>query len=634
MSALAPPAPLTSTPARPGARSRSRWARRLLLGASLAIIAFFAWVALVPFPQELLRPDGHTSTLIVDRHGALLREVLSTQETRARWTPLAEISPHLVMATIHAEDRRFYDHAGSDFAAIVRSLAIALTTGEPRSGASTITQQTVKLTLQRAAPRTLATKLMEIVWAWRLELALEKDAILEQYLNRVPYGNQLVGAEAASWMYLGKPARQLSLAEASFLAGLPNSPTRLNPYRALERARARQRWILDRMYERGAIDAASWLAARAEPLDLQPRRSTSRAPHLGARLAVATSALPAEDRPATLRTTIDLPLQLDLQRLLAAQTPDDAIAGRMQAAAVVLDTETSEVLAWVGSREFRDDAMLGQNDGVTALRQPGSALKPFVYGALFEAGQPYDTTFDDRPTAFATPSGPYLPENFDRAFHGVVTVREALGSSLNIPAVAALEQVGVPTVLTLLRRLGLETLAADADHYGLGLALGNGEVRLLDLAGAYATLGRLGRHLPVRWLVPDAPAADRVAARVLSPETCFVLLDMLADDRARGVGFGLAGPFELPYRLAAKTGTSSDFRDNWAVAVTPRHTIAVWVGNFDGRPMHRRPGRSGAAPLLRQIVQRLYPGAADRGAVPWFELPPTLTRQDGEWARR
>lgn len=613
-------------------RRRLRWLTRIATVGSVLVIGFFTWVAVVPFPPEALRRDTLTSTMILDRSGRLLREVLSSDETRGRWTPLAEISPGLVQATIHAEDKRFYDHAGSDFLAIARSLRIAATAGEAKSGASTLTQQTVKLTLQRDEPRTLATKLMEIVWAWRLELSLTKDGILEQYLNRAPYGNQLVGAQAASWMYLGKPVKTLSLAEAAFLAGLPNSPTRLNPYRDLEAAQARQRWILDLMRERGAITSHAWRAAREEPLRLLPRRGARLAPHLSVRLAKTIGALPAGLRPASFETTIDLPLQSGVEQLLAAQQPEDAREGRMQAAAIVLDTRTSEVLAWVGSRDFEDAGALGQNDGVRALRQPGSTLKPFVYAALFDAGAPYDTVFEDRATEFSTPSGPYRPENFDRRYHGPVGVRTALASSLNIPAVSAASRVGVPRLLSLLRELGLGTLRADADHYGLGLALGNGEVRLVDLAGAYATLGRYGRYRPVRWTLDRS--REEADVSVLSPESCFVILDMLADDRARGIGFGLAGPFELPFRLAGKTGTSSDFRDNWAVGVTPEHTIAVWVGNFDGRPMQRPPGRSGAAPLVRQIAQLIYGDAADRGAVPWFQPPATLTKTGSEWARR
>jgi len=628
-----------------------RVAGRVALVGCVAVIAFFVWVVAVPFPTEALRPPDLGHAVITDRDGVVLREVLSDAGTRSRWVPLAELSPHLVAATVEAEDHRFWDHAGVDGLAILRSLWIDLRAGEARTGASTITQQLVKLTLHADRPRDLSTKLSEIVWAWRLELALDKAQILEQYLNRIPYGNQLVGAEAAARMYFDKPARQLSLAESAFLAVLPQSPARLNPYKRQDEVVLRQRRLLERMRDRGTCpggDAEACTRALAEPLRLVPRRAPSEAEHLTTRLATAMRGLPAIARPRELVTTLDARLQAEVEALVAAQAPDAARQGRFQAAVVVLDTRTSEVRAWVGSRDHRDDASLGQNDAVIARRQPGSALKPFIYAAYLDAGGEPTEVIDDRPRSYETTTGTYRPENYDRQWHGLVMLRMALGSSLNIPAVHLLSVVGVPNLLFLLRDMGLRTLDQAPDHYGLGLALGNGEVRLVDLAGAYATLGRLGRYLPVRWLASE-PVPE--ATPRLDPESAFIVLDWLADDRARQIGFGLAGPLMLPYRMAAKTGTSSDYRDNWAFGVTPDVTIGVWVGNFDGRPMERVRGRVGAAPLLRQVAHLVYPRAASVGDVPWYEPPPTLvlrtvcattgrppdgtcaeTRQ--EWARR
>ncbi len=608
----------------PARRSRLRRALTWLVAVSsgLVLVASF-WVVAIPFPVDLLAKEPLTSTRIVDRHGGLLREVLSSSETRGRWVALADISPHLRLATIHAEDKRFFVHPGIDFPSIVRSIWIDLTTGEARTGASTITQQTVKLTVQRGEPRTIATKSMELVWAWRLELSLSKDEILEQYLNRIPYGNQLIGAEAASWMYFGKPASVLSLAESAYLAGLPSSPSRLNPYRFAERAKARQRWLLDLMHEREVIDTLTWRTARDEPLALKPRKTTLEAPHLTARIASEVASLPPEARPPIVSTTLDAELQNRVASVLATHRPAadrETHHQPLQAAAIVLDTRTSDVLAWVGSRDFFDRSSLGENDGVAALRQPGSALKPFIYGTFLEHGGTPETLLDDSPREFSTSTGPYRPENFDRAFRGPVSVRTALASSLNVPAVDVLERLGVAPMTLRLRAFGLTTLVRPPEHYGLGLALGNAEVHLFELAGAYATLGRLGLHVPVRW---RADKARPEPTRALSEAAALSTLDMLADDRARGVGFGLAGPFELPYRVAAKTGTSSDFRDNWAFAVTPLHTVGVWVGHFDGAPMGGSPGRNGAAPITRQILQALYPGAARRGDVPWFGPSPT-----------
>lgn len=601
--------------------SRHRSQRLLwLMGVCAALVLGLAlWVAAVPFPLGVLEHPTHTSTLIVDRNGRLLREVLSVDETRGRWVTLDEVADMLELATIHAEDRRFADHAGIDFLAIARSLWIDLSTGEARTGASTISQQLVKLTVQRGEPRTLSTKLMEIIWAWRLELAVDKTRILEEYLNRIPYGNQLVGIEAASRGYFDKPASALSLAEAAYLAGLPSAPSRHNPYRFPERAKARQRWLLELMLEREAIDRLSFEAALAEPIAIKPRGGPHLAPHLTSQITSTIKTMPQSERPALVETTLDPALQRAIEEVVQRHQPDPTRAARpqaLQAAVLILDTQTSEVLAWVGSRDFRDHASLGENDGITAKRQPGSALKPFVYGLWLDRGGKPDELLDDSPRSFATPTGPYRPENYDRLFRGPVSARTALGSSLNIPAVDVLERVGVPSMIEHLALLGLRFDHAP-EHYGLGLALGNAEVRLVDLAGAYATLGRLGTHRPVTWTRAKTSATERV----LSARSAYTILDMLADDRARGVGFGLAGPFDLPYRVAAKTGTSSDFKDNWAFAVTPRHTVGVWVGHFEGTPMGQSPGRFGAAPLAREVLHTLYPRASRRGDVPWFDPP-------------
>lgn len=590
------------------------------MGVSLALVLGLAlWVAAVPFPLGVLEHPTHTSTLIVDRHGRLLREVLSVEDTRGRWVTLDEVADTLELATIHAEDRRFTDHAGIDFLAIARSLWIDLSTGEARTGASTITQQLVKLTVQSGEPRTLSTKLMEIIWAWRLELAVDKTRILEEYLNRIPYGNQLVGIEAASRGYFDKPASALSLAEAAYLAGLPSAPSRHNPYRFPERAKARQRWLLELMLEREAIDRLLFEAALAEPIALKPRGGPHLAPHLTSQITSTIKTMPPSERPALVETTLDPALQRAIEEVVQRHRPDPTRAARpqvLQAAVLILDTQTSEVLAWVGSRDFRDREALGENDGITAKRQPGSALKPFIYGLWLDRGGDPDELLDDSPRSFATPTGPYRPENYDRLFRGPVSPRTALGSSLNIPAVVVLERVGVPSMVEHLASLGLSFDHAP-EHYGLGLALGNAEVRLVDLAGAYATLGRLGEHRAVTW----TRARTKATQRALSARSAYTILDMLADDRARGVGFGLGGPFDLPYRVAAKTGTSSDFKDNWAFVVTPRHTVGVWVGHFEGTPMGESPGRFGAAPLAREVLHTLYPRASRRGDVPWFDPP-------------
>jgi len=604
--------------------------KKLLVALATALVAVgcvLGWIYAVPFPEETLAPESLTSTVLVDRQSRPLQEVLNGLEGRSRWLPLASISPNLIDATIHAEDRRFRDHLGVDGFAIARSITYNLQRQKLWTGASTITQQTVKLVMYRDAERTVTRKLMEAVWALRLEQARDKDAILEQYLNRVPYGNQLFGAEAAARMYFDKPASSLSIAEAAFLAGLPQAPSTYNPYRHFERAKARQELILDLMLERGALTPDAHARARVEPIHLRERRTHRRAAHFAAHII---GGLPSGGPlPPTVETTLDLELQEQVEGVVNAHLRRIESRNVSQGAAVVLNTRTGEVLAWVGSRDYDDAAREGANDGVIALRQPGSTLKPFVYGLYLESGGTAADMIADLPIQFPTSDGVYVPHNFDQKTHGPVSVRHALGSSLNIPAVTVAAEVGPERLLDRLHEAGLATLDQPADYYGLGLALGDGEVRLIDLATAYAALGRGGRWRPHQTLRGPSPliAPSQPERRIFDDVVVATLLDILSDDTARSVGYGQNGPLQLPFRVAAKTGTSTNFRDSWAVGVTPEYTVAVWVGNFDGEPMNRVAGATGAAPILRQVFQTLYPRAAGPADVPWFRPPRGMTRQ-------
>lgn len=607
----------------------TKLSKRLALISLVFVFIGVGWVYMTPFPAELLSAQHASSSALVDRHGYELREVLSDKQTRARWRALDEIAAPLVSATIAAEDKRFYGHLGVDPVAIVRSVVYNGRRGRVVTGASTLTQQTVKMLMPRSGGA-LRAKLREAIWALRLERAASKAQILEQYLNRAPYGNQLYGAQAASLMYFDKPAAHLTLAESTLLACIPRAPSVLNPYKGMAALKRCQRRLLMKMRDEGAIAEADYARAASQPIEIKPRRGRVLAPHfteaLLAQLGWSTSADVDEalaTKPQTVHTTLDLHLQRDVQGIVqtALSRLEDARVG--QAAVVVLETKSAEILAWVGSRDYWDEGAKGANDGVLARRQPGSALKPFVYGALLEQGTPSTQVFLDWEVQFGTDKGAYIPKNYDHRYHGPVSMRVALASSLNIPAILAAEQVGVETLLKTLRSLGLETLDLDAQHYGLGIALGNGEVRLLDLAAAYATLGRDGRWVEPRRVVD---ATQSTARQVYSPQVSAILLDMLSDDEARAVGFGRYSVLSLPYKVAVKTGTSTDYRDNWSVGVTPDYTVAVWAGNFDGSPMIESSGVTGAAPIMRQVLQTLYPEAAGPVDVPWFELPEGLTR--------
>ncbi|MCA9546444.1 MAG: transglycosylase domain-containing protein, partial [Myxococcales bacterium] len=527
------------------------WRRRLrrlaLAAAGLALVAGLGlWITVraVPFPPSALAPTHTESRRLLDRHGRPLREALSDADGRGVWRPLAEISPWVAKAFVALEDRRFAQHPGVDLRGVARALRDNLRAGRVVAGGSTLTQQVVKLTL--APPRTLGGKLSEALWALRLERALPKAGILEQYVNRVPFGHGAVGIEAAARLYLDTPADRLSLAQAALLAGIPRAPSVLNPLSAPERALARQRSVLAQMRAVGLITAAQEAEALAEPVRLVTPERAFRAPHF------TTFALADGATRGSVRTTLDLDAQAaveDATHITLRALREKRVR---QAAVVVLDNATGQVLAWVGSGDFFADAA-GQVDMVLGLRQPGSTLKPFVYGLGLEGGLSELSALPDFPLFFPTALGDYRPRNYDRRYHGWVTLRAALANSYNVPAVWMAQRVGVGALLGRLRALGFDSLDRPALHYGLGLALGNGEVRLIELANAYRTLANGGQHTPWRWRL-DAPPGE--PTRVMPTWAAHLLTDILADPIARAPAFGRYGPLELPFPAAAKTGTS------------------------------------------------------------------------------
>ncbi|XXY50538.1 penicillin-binding protein 1C [Sorangium sp. So ce269] len=590
-----------------------RRAARLALAAAVAPWLLLAFVAaLTPLPPELRAAQDHAvSTVLYDRHGTVLRELRAGDGARARWLPLAEAGDRIQRALLAAEDRRFSLHPGVDPVAIARAAGQLAAERRVVSGASTITQQLARTLVPR--PRTARGKLGEMALALRIEASLSKREILEQYLNRVAFGPGLRGVEAASRFYFDKPTADLSLAEAAALASMPRGPALYDPRRGTGPLERRRNRVLDRMLAAGLAGEAEVARARAEPIALAPRGSGLGAPHLvravlGGALdggagpgAEGPGAAPLRGRASAITLTIDRGLQREIE-VLAQQTVrglSDRDVGA--AAVVVLENATGEILAYVGSHDIDDAAGLGHNDGVLALRQPGSALKPFVYELAMERlGFTAATVLPDVELSFPTPDGSYAPRNYDGRFHGPVRLRDALASSYNVPAVWTAAALGPERVLDRLRELGLRSLDGAPSRYGVAIALGDGEVRLLDLANAYATLARGGLYLPVRavraWT--DAPPA----ARVLDAARARVIVDILADDKARLASFGEGSALDLPFPVAAKTGTSKGFRDNIAVGFTPDVTVAVWVGNFDGSSMGGISGITGAGPLFRDAM--------------------------------
>lgn len=580
-------------------------------GLFLAVAAFAA-VRLTPLPQGITG-NAPASTEFFDRHGQPLRSLLVDEDHYRRPAGLAEMSPHIVAATLAAEDLRFFEHDGIDFPAVVRAAFNNLRGGRPRSGASTVTQQLVK----EPGPRTVGGKLREMLRAARLEREWTKPQILEAYLNRVDYGNLRRGIAAASAYYFGKPPSDLSAAEAAFLAALPKAPTRLDPHRNWPGARARQQWILGRMAGAGALSPEEYERARQEPLNLQPPKNDFAAPHFVDLLLQRRGILPPEG--GDIRTTLDLGLSRHVEAILSAQLARLADKHATGAAAVVLHNPTGDVLALAGSGDYFASGA-GQINGAWIPRSPGSAIKPFTYLLALENGAHPGTVVPDVPAAFVTPTGIYRPNNFNHRFHGPVSLRHALGNSLNVAAVHTLESAGGPAKLHgLLRDLDLSTLGHPPGHYGLGLTLGNGEVRLLELANAYATLARGGRHLPFRLLDGPGPSRD-AGRRLFAEDNAYLVTDMLADNHARAATFGLQSYLALPFPAAVKTGTSSDYRDNWVVGYTPEFTVAVWVGNPDGRSMRGITGVTGAAPAWHEIFLHLH----NRAGTSWFARPESV----------
>jgi penicillin-binding protein 1C len=571
-----------------------------------------------PLPAGLLERRPVPAIRFTDRTGRLLREVRSRADGRSVPLPPAEPIPPLVgAAMLAAEDRRFDSHPGVDALAAARAAKQALLRRRVVSGASTIPMQLARMVVPALAPhrRTLAAKALEALWALRIRAHAGTDEVLRAYLDRVYLGNGVHGFEAAALTYFERPARTLSLGQAALLAGLVRSPEPCEPWRHGEAARRRMGQVLVRMRALGLASAEEVERALAAPLDLAPPPSTFEAPHLVDALVRALPAL-GLDGAALVETTIDPSLQRDVEEILRAELASDARLAN--GAVVVLDNATGEVLAYVGSADFLDDEREGQNDGVRSLRQPGSALKPFAYGLALARGYTPATVLSDAEAHVAAAGGDWVPRNYDRRVHGPVRLRAALQNSYNVPAVRIAEALGTGAVLRVLRDAGFGSLAASAEVYGAGLVLGNGDVTLRELARAYRGLARGGVVEPlveVRDAIdaagrPLAPARELAPRRFLPARAAALLTDVLSDEPARAPAFGLHNALRLPFPVAAKTGTSRAYVDNWTAGYTAERTVAVWVGSFDGHPMHGVSGITGAGPIFGRVMIRAMRGIA------------------------
>jgi penicillin-binding protein 1C len=586
-------------------------------------------VRLLPYFAPIHAADIAQNQLALefsDRNGLPLGTLLTRDQEHTAVVPLNQVSPQFINAILAAEDSSFYHHGALDMKAIIRAINQAIHAKRIVSGASTITMQLARML--EPSPRNLSGKLQEIWLAWRLAAGMNKNEILTAYINRLPMGGNIYGVEAASRTYFSIPANDLNLAQASLLAAIPNNPTYFDPLQHWERLKQRQKYVLKRMVQDGYITQQIADKTQTEKVVFQSRqRGIIAAPHFLFWLASQIQIPPSPPYQGgniaplfkggwgdhLIQTTIDRPLQQFVEAQAQQVISTLAANNVHDAAALVIDNHTGEVLAYVGSPDYFNEAKLGRNDGVQALRQPGSTLKPLVYELALEKKliRP-NTILADVPAHYAIPGAKlYSPTDYTQSFLGPVRVRIALANSLNVPAVRVLEKVTVPNFLARLRELGFTHLNQTPEYYGLGLTLGSGEVTLWELAQAYVTMARQGQATPLLTTIPNSPLSTPwllSAVEVNSPNqtTWQLITDILSDRHARATAFGVDSVLNLPFAAAVKTGTSSNFRDTWTVGFTTDYTVATWVGNFNGEPMRQVSGVMGAAPLWNRIMLHLH----------------------------
>jgi penicillin-binding protein 1C len=596
------------------------------------------------------------TTRILDRNGELLWEIFGEGKRTA--VPLERIPPHLIQATVAVEDGTFYENIGLDAPSLVAALIANLRNPDQRPmGGSTITQQLVRHIVFDYEERTAISyerKTKEIVLAWMMNREYSKDEIMALYLNEIYYGNLAYGIEAAAETYFDKSAADLTLAEASFLAALPQSPVDLDPYRNFEGAKSRQWLVLNLMANKGYATRDQIMEVFQEPLELVPQEVSLDAPHFAVYARQQLEEQFGADMVANgglrVTTTLDLRYQRLAEQL--ARQHIDAIGpehNMTNAALVALQPRTGEILAMLGSVDYQDETIDGHVNVTLRQRQPGSAIKPLTYAAALSPrpeAEPAWTAADilwDVEVEYPQFDGnTYAPRNYDRRFRGPVRLRGALANSYNVPAVLVLQDIGVDRLIEISRQMGIQSFQ-DAARYGLSLTLGGGELTPLELTAAYAILAHEGQRVPPVSILRVARANGEIIyehqpetpIQVLDPRVAFLISDILDDDNARIPAMGRDNPLALPFAAAVKTGTTDDFRDNWTVGYTPSLAVGVWTGNNDNSEMIDISGLQGAAPLWSDYMIAVYNnpslletlGLASGQPAETFEPPPGLERR-------
>ena len=616
--------PTSPPPRRPGRHNLQRILLTLfvaLFGAGTLLMlgtagAFAYFSRDLPSPQTINERYQFNSTRIFDRNGVLLHEVYDPNKGKRQTLELAEVPDHVRKSFLSAEDARFYENSGIDLQGIIRAAFTNVTSrGERIAGGSTITQQLVKMTLL-TDERALSRKIREAILAIQISRTYSKDQILEMYLNASYFGSQAYGLEAASQTYFAKPTVELTQAEAALIAGLVRSPSSTNPFKDQEAAKAEQKRVLDQMVKHNALTEAQAAQVAAEPLTYNTKQFAElKAPHFAIWVREQLESNPKYGKAGIYQRGLDVTTTLDFRmQEMAELIVRDQVAklGQFRAtdgSLVAINPATGEILAMVGSADYNNKAIKGEVNVALAQRQPGSSIKPITYLAAFQKDWTPGTIVDDVATTFpGTP--PYQPKNYDGTFRGKVTVRQALAMSLNIPAVKALQHVGVPAMIDLSKKMGI-TSFTDPSKYGLAVTLGGGEVRLLDLVGAYAVFANQGKFVSPVSILKVTDQQGNVLEQYNGPRPttvvdagrAYMVTGVLLDNDARAPAFGPNSPLKLSRPAAVKTGTTDDYKDNWTVGYTGQLVTGVWVGNADNQAMRGTTGLTGAAPIWHDFME-------------------------------
>lgn len=636
-----------------------------ILGFFVIVLGFFS--VFFYYAKDFPRPEKFTerpyvqSTKIYDRTGETLLYEMYGEEKR-EIVPLNQISDYLKEAVISTEDASFYNHHGLDFKGLMRAISINLKLKKRAQGASTITQQLIRssfLTTEKSAER----KIREIILTLELERKYSKNQILEWYLNQIPFGSNTYGAEAASKTYFKKSAKDLTLAQSAVLASLIQAPSRLSPYgNRKEDLLKRKNYVLDRMAQENYITKNEAEKAKEEKLEFSEVIRPIKAPHFA--IYVKNKLLGKYGERFLQRNGLKVytSLDWDLQKAAEKAVEENAKINKnyraYNASLVAINPKTGEILSMVGSKNwFAEPEPKGCDPGFNCLfepkvniaayrigRQPGSAFKPFAYAAAFKKGYTSDTALWDVKTNFGTwGAEPYIPQNYDKKFRGVVNLRNALSQSINIPAVKVLYLAGIKETINIAKRLGITTLNQSPSFYGLSLVLGGGEVKLLDITSAYGVFAADGLKVsPTAILkIEDSKGNiieknEKTPKRVIEIQTARLVSDILSDNNARAPMFGYNSSLYFKnYQVAAKTGTTQNYKDAWVIGYSPSIAVGVWAGNNDSSPTNNKPGIVLAAPIWRQFMENAllkFPKENFKKPDPISTKKPVLNGQIGNYS--